>query len=334
MTIETITESYKKMAEELKAAGASLNESQDQAVNSFIENIKTLVNETKEQTIKETEDKLQEEYTGVVESIVEGVKENNKLQNMVAEKQDNMADSENLVDAVNSYLKECISKAIPSKLVVDYKQLNTYKKIFENLKETLGVNAALLTDKVTEAENKYIAESTEMNKKIEVLESKLNDAQTKLIESVENNTKLTKKLNEAKIEIKIEKAAEDLTPHQTDLLKARLAGVKLDDIDAKLPDAIKEIQDQEKTNLDNEQAQVVTSVNEEIKGIISGGSKKPSKTDLTVSSGKADSSKKESVNDDVLNESYDDCELGSDEQINESVMKEWIRLTEAIDPIR
>lgn len=154
MSLKSIKKNYTALLKAFSEAGAKINESQKETLDSFVTDLEETMNDQRDKTILATkklvEEKLEKEYKEVVESIIRHQKEHSEIAGKVQDKVVELNESNKIADAVDSYLNEYIEEVLPKKTIVDYTRMQKLEKIHESLKSMLALSESEIDDKVNE----------------------------------------------------------------------------------------------------------------------------------------------------------------------------------------
>jgi len=263
-----------QLIESFKASGMTLNESQQNELNEFVDSLKTKITEARNEgkaTAKEIAIKLAEaaleEYDAEVkettETLIKAIDENYAQKIEVKVNETLETEKATLVEKIDDYLKLYIEEIIPESLVVDYDRMQRQMKAINTIKETL-----LVTDDEVQARAKEVAES---------ISEELSDAKAKLNETIEKNMKLNKVIQIKMADELLESKVNDLPELEASKLRKYFESATAEEIE----DQFETVYESIKTSL-NDDDQLDESLDSKVKEIIAEDKKDDDQIDETI----------------------------------------------------
>lgn len=264
MSLHKIKQSYDNLIEAFKSAGITLNESQKESLDTFMLNLESKINETRDTAIRETkrivESRMEKEYKDVIESIIKNQDALMKISGKLQSKITSLNESKKIADVLDSYISEFVNETIPQKNIIDYTKMKKQQELIESLKDILEVETDEKNEELSK-ENKYLKE------KCAELEDKLNekecDIEKKPVEEVKEEKEENVEQEEKKIE-EVEKTIDEIINQNQDKLEEKCSESEntensTDEEDGEveceknLEEAITEILEGEKASAEKEQ---------------------------------------------------------------------------------
>lgn len=166
MSLKSLRSNYSKLLKAFEQAGVSLNESQKESLDTFMLDLETKINETRDSAIKATkkvvEEKLESQYKEVVESIVRHQGEIMETAGKIQEIRAKERQMKEISESVDNYLDLYVQKVLPTKTIVDYDRMKKLETLHESLRDLLVVNDDAVEAKVAEVKSECVKESQEL----------------------------------------------------------------------------------------------------------------------------------------------------------------------------
>lgn len=187
-------------------------------------------------TKKMVTEKLDAEYKELFESILKHMNENAEVSSKIQNKINEMKVVEELSESVNGFLDEHVEEILPKKDIVDYERMQKLEQIHESLKNMLGVEIMNVEGGNKELVENLEKEKTEYSKKIE-------DLQKKLDESVKENKKVSKNLDNLKAQVLLESKIKNLPEREAKLIKESFKGASSSEINMKFKTVLESVRE-------------------------------------------------------------------------------------------
>ena len=319
MNLKSLRESYNKLLDSFKEMGVTLNESQQENVDNFMLQLESKLKDVRDVAIKTTKkmvtEKLDAEYKELFESILKHMNENAEVSSKIQNKINEMKVVEELSESVNGFLDEHVEEILPKKDIVDYERMQKLEQIHESLKNMLGVEIMNVEGGNKELVENLEKEKTEYSKKIE-------DLQKKLDESVKENKKVSKSLDNLKAQVLLESKIKNLPEREAKLIKESFKGASSSEINMKFKTVLESVRESVE-----DQAQVPSKEDEQknLEDAILEVLNKDQSSDVnTNNDGTEDADVVNTMSEtkdrqDILDESWNDVDA-----ISEDDMKYWI----------
>ena len=240
MNLKSLRESYNKLLDSFKEMGVTLNESQQENVDNFMLQLESKLKDVRDVAIKTTKkmvtEKLDAEYKELFESILKHMNENAEVSSKIQNKINEMKVVEELSESVNGFLDEHVEEILPKKDIVDYERMQKLEQIHESLKNMLGVEIMNIEGGNKELVENLEKEKTEYSKKIE-------DLQKKLDESVKENKKVSKSLDNLKAQVLLESKIKNLPEREAKLIKESFKGASSSEINMKFKTVLESVRE-------------------------------------------------------------------------------------------
>ena len=240
MNLKSLRESYNKLLDSFKEMGVTLNESQQENVDNFMLQLESKLKDVRDVAIKTTKkmvtEKLDAEYKELFESILKHMNENAEVSSKIQNKINEMKVVEELSESVNGFLDEHVEEILPKKDIVDYERMQKLEQIHESLKNMLGVEIMNVEGGNKELVENLEKEKTEYSKKIE-------DLQKKLDESVKENKKVSKNLDNLKAQVLLESKIKNLPEREAKLIKESFKGASSSEINMKFKTVLESVRE-------------------------------------------------------------------------------------------
>ena len=240
MNLKSLRESYNKLLDSFKEMGVTLNESQQENVDNFMLQLESKLKDVRDVAIKTTKkmvtEKLDAEYKELFESILKHMNENAEVSSKIQNKINEMKVVEELSESVNGFLDEHVEEILPKKDIVDYERMQKLEQIHESLKNMLGVEIMNVEGGNKELVENLEKEKTEYSKKIE-------DLQKKLDESVKENKRVSKNLDNLKAQVLLESKIRNLPEREAKLIKESFKGASSSEINMKFKTVLESVRE-------------------------------------------------------------------------------------------
>ena len=334
MSLKSIRENYTTLIKTFESAGVKLTESEKKNIDSFILNLESNIQKTKEDTRRVTRDlvekKMEAKFRKVFESIMKHKAELDEISAKVQKKVTQIKESRKMADKVDQFLNEALEEAMPKKEIVNYKKLQKLETLVESMKNILVVNDDTISEKTAALEQEY-------DKKIKALNSKVDSLTKNLNESIKKEIQLKKRLDAAKAEKLLNEKLNDLPNFEARQVRRRLAGASVEEINKSFNQILESVHDEMDRNAKIEER----SLKEEISSIIENADEtsdkdksdkvtKPAKDSKPVDEDKDEDAEGET--EEVNEDTYDDVELDESEKIDSQIMAGWINRANSISP--
>ena len=243
----------------------------------------------------------------------ENAEVSSKIQNKVNE----MKVVEELSESVNGFLDEHVEEILPKKDIVDYERMQKLEQIHESLKNMLGVEIMNVEGGKKELVEGFEKEKADYSKKIEELQKKLD-------ESVKENKKVSKNLDNLKAQVLLESKTKNLPDREAKLVKESFKGASSSEINMKFKTVLESVRESvedqaqvpskedEQKNLEDAILEVLNKDNEN-------SSSDVNTNDDTEDEGVVDAMSEAEDRQNILDESLTDVDM-----ISEDYMKYWI----------
>lgn len=319
MNLKSLRESYNKLLDSFKEMGVTLNESQQENVDNFMLQLESKLKDVRNVAIKTTKkivtEKLDAEYKELFESILKHMNENAEISSKIQNKVNEMKVVEELSESVNGFLDEHVEEILPKKDIVDYERMQKLEQIHESLKNMLGVEIMNVEGGNKELIEGFEKEKADYSKKIE-------DLQKKLDESVKENKKVSKNLDNLKAQVLLESKIKNLPEREAKLIKESFKGASSSEINMKFKTVLESVRESVE-----DQAQIQTNEDEQknLEDAILEVLNKDQSSDVnTNNDGTEDADIDNTISEtknrqDILDESWNDVDA-----ISEDDMKYWI----------
>ena len=265
MSLKSLRSNYTKLLKAFDQAGVKLNESQKESLDTFMLDLETKINETRDAAIKATkkvvEEKLEKQYQEVVESIIkhqgEIMETAGKIQAIKAKESQMKA----IAESVDNYLDCYVQEVLPKKTIVDYDRMKKLESLHESLRDLLVVNDEAVEAKVAEVKAGCVKESVELKATVEALEKKLN-------ESMKKELALNKKLDEAKAREFVSEKTKDLPIVESKEMRRRLNGMGVAEIKKNFDTILEEVHQkiEDERNLNEEERNLEEAIADIVDG--------------------------------------------------------------------
>ena len=240
MNLKSLRESYNKLLDSFKEMGVTLNESQQENVDNFMLQLESKLKDVRDVAIKTTKkmvtEKLDAEYKELFESILKHMNENAEVSSKIQNKINEMKVVEELSESVNGFLDEHVEEILPKKDIVDYERMQKLEQIHESLKNMLGVEIMNVEGGKKELIEGFEKEKADYSKKIE-------DLQKKLDESVKENKKVSKNLDNLKAQVLLESKIKNLPEREAKLIKESFKGASSSEINMKFKTVLESVRE-------------------------------------------------------------------------------------------
>ena len=240
MNLKSLRESYNKLLDSFKEMGVTLNESQQENVDNFMLQLESKLKDVRDVAIKTTKkmvtEKLDAEYKELFESILKHMNENAEVSSKIQNKINEMKVVEELSESVNGFLDEHVEEILPKKDIVDYERMQKLEQIHESLKNMLGVEIMNVEGGKKELIEGFEKEKADYSKKIE-------DLQKKLDESVKENKKVSKNLDNLKAQVLLESKIKKLPEREAKLIKESFKGASSSEINMKFKTVLESVRE-------------------------------------------------------------------------------------------
>ena len=240
MNLKSLRESYNKLLDSFKEMGVTLNESQQENVDNFMLQLESKLKDVRDVAIKTTKkmvtEKLDAEYKELFESILKHMNENAEVSSKIQNKVNEMKVVEELSESVNGFLDEHVEEILPKKDIVDYERMQKLEQIHESLKNMLGVEIMNVEGGKKELIEGFEKEKADYSKKIE-------DLQKKLDESVKENKKVSKNLDNLKAQVLLESKIKNLPEREAKLIKESFKGASSSEINMKFKTVLESVRE-------------------------------------------------------------------------------------------
>lgn len=319
MNLKSLRESYNKLLDSFKEMGVTLNESQQENVDNFMLQLESKLKDVRDVAIKTTKkmvtEKLDAEYKELFESILKHMNENAEVSSKIQNKINEMKVVEELSESVNGFLDEHVEEILPKKDIVDYERMQKLEQIHESLKNMLGVEIMNVEGGKKELIEGFEKEKADYSKKIE-------DLQKKLDESVKENKKVSKNLDNLKAQVLLESKIKNLPEREAKLIKESFKGASSSEINMKFKTVLESVRESVE-----DQAQIPSKEDEQknLEDAILEVLNKDQSSDVnTNNDGTEDADVVNTMSEtkdrqDILDESWNDVDA-----ISEDDMKYWI----------
>ena len=322
MNLKSLRESYNKLLDSFKEMGVTLNESQQENVDNFMLQLESKLKDVRDVAIKTTKkmvtEKLDAEYKELFESILKHMNENAEVSSKIQNKINEMKVVEELSESVNGFLDEHVEEILPKKDIVDYERMQKLEQIHESLKNMLGVEIMNVEGGNKELVENLEKEKTEYSKKIE-------DLQKKLDESVKENKRVSKNLDNLKAQVLLESKIKNLPEREAKLIKESFKGASSSEINMKFKTVLESVRESVE-----DQSQIQSNEDEQknledaILEVLNKDNEKSSSDVNTNNDGTEDADVVNTMSEtkdrqDILDESWNDVDA-----ISEDDMKYWI----------
>ncbi len=319
MNLKSLRESYNKLLDSFKEMGVTLNESQQENVDNFMLQLESKLKDVRDVAIKTTKrmvtEKLDAEYKELFESILKHMNENAEVSSKIQNKINEMKVVEELSESVNGFLDEHVEEILPKKDIVDYERMQKLEQIHESLKNMLGVEIMNVEGGKKELIEGFEKEKADYSKKIE-------DLQKKLDESVKENKKVSKNLDNLKAQVLLESKIKNLPEREAKLIKESFKGASSSEINMKFKTVLESVRESVE-----DQAQIQSNEDEQknLEDAILEVLNKDQSSDVnTNNDGTEDADVVNTMSEtkdrqDILDESWNDVDA-----ISEDDMKYWI----------
>ena len=269
-------------------------------------------------TKKMVTEKLDAEYKALFESILKHMNENAEVSSKIQNKINEMKVVEELSESVNGFLDEHVEEILPKKDIVDYERMQKLEQIHESLKNMLGVEIMNVEGGNKELVENLEKEKTEYSKKIE-------DLQKKLDESVKENKKVSKNLDNLKAQVLLESKIKNLPEREAELIKESFKGASSSEINMKFKTVLESVRESvedqaqvpskedEQKNLEDAILEVLNKDNENSSSDVN------TNNDGTEDADVVNTMSETKDRQDILDESWNDVDA-----ISEDDMKYWI----------
>lgn len=321
MNLKSLRESYNKLLDSFKEMGVTLNESQQENVDNFMLQLESKLKDVRDVAIKTTKkmvtEKLDAEYKELFESILKHMNENAEVSSKIQNKVNEMKVVEELSESVNGFLDEHVEEILPKKDIVDYERMEKLEQIHESLKNMLGVEIMNVECGKNELVEGFEKEKADYSKKIE-------DLQKKLDESLNENKKVSKNLDNLKAQVLLESKTKNLPDREANLIKESFKGASSSEINMKFKTVLESVRESvedqaqvpskedEQKNLEDAILEVLNKDNEN-------SSSDVNTNDDTEDEGVVDAMSEAEDRQNILDESLTDVDT-----ISEDYMKYWI----------
>ena len=305
MSLHKIKQSYDNLIEAFKSAGITLNESQKESLDTFMLNLESKINETRDTAIRETkrivESRMEKEYKDVIESIIKNQDALMKISGKLQSKITSLNESKKIADVLDSYISEFVNETIPQKNIIDYTKMKKQQELIESLKDILEVETDEKNEELSK-ENKYLKE------KCAELEDKLNekecDIEKKPVEEVKEEKEENVEQKEEKIE-EVEKTIDEIINQNQDKLEEKCSESE---------------NTENSTNEEDGEVECEKNLEEAITEILEGE--------------KASDKKEQKTSDKDAEGQEDTQEMTKEDEeiISESIMQSWISTLDRITP--
>lgn len=268
-------------------------------------------------TKKMVTEKLDAEYKELFESILKHMNENAEVSSKIQNKVNEMKVVEELSESVNGFLDEHVEEILPKKDIVDYERMQKLEQIHESLKNMLGVEIMNVEGGKKELVEGFEKEKADYSKKIEELQKKLD-------ESVKENKKVSKNLDNLKAQVLLESKTKNLPDREAKLIKESFKGASSSEINMKFKTVLESVRESvedqaqvpskedEQKNLEDAILEVLNKDNEN-------SSSDVNTNDDTEDEGVVDAMSEAEDRQNILDESLTDVDM-----ISEDYMKYWI----------
>ena len=240
MNLKSLRESYNKLLDSFKEMGVTLNESQQENVDNFMLQLESKLKDVRDVAIKTTKkmvtEKLDAEYKELFESILKHMNENAEVSSKIQNKINEMKVVEELSESVNGFLDEHVEEILPKKDIVDYERMQKLEQIHESLKNMLGVEIMNVEGGNKELVEGFEKEKADYSKKIEELQKKLD-------ESVKENKKVSKNLDNLKAQVLLESKIKNLPEREAKLIKESFKGASSSEINMKFKTVLESVRE-------------------------------------------------------------------------------------------
>lgn len=262
-------------------------------------------------------EKLDAEYKELFESILKHMNENAEVSSKIQNKVNEMKVVEELSESVNGFLDEHVEEILPKKDIVDYERMEKLEQIHESLKNMLGVEIMNVEGGKKELVEGFEKEKADYSKKIE-------DLQKKLDESLKENKKVSKNLDNLKAQVLLESKTKNLPDREAKLIKESFKGASSSEINMKFKTVLESVRESvedqaqvpskedEQKNLEDAILEVLNKDNEN-------SSSDVNTNDDTEDEGVVDAMSEAEDRQNILDESLTDVDT-----ISEDYMKYWI----------
>ena len=329
MNLTSIRENYGKLLTAFNDAGIKLSESQKADLDTFMVALETKIENTKQSAIKATkkivESRLGDEYRKVFESILAHMEENSELEAKIQSKMAVLKESQKISNKVDEYLTAHLDKVLPEEEIVNYDRLNKLEKLVESMKETLIVSDDAIEEKSKELDQKYIAESKKLQKKISDLEMKLN-------ESMSKEMALKKEISVSKAKDFIARKTKDLPLFEAKQVQKRMAGATLDEAKANYSKILESVREELEETAKLEEKDLEEEINNIIESSEEKTSDKGEKAESPKSSEEGEDAETDTEGEKKSADEDDGIELDESEKIDANLMKAWIDRSTGITP--
>lgn len=333
MSLKSIKKNYTTLLKAFSEAGAKLNESQKESLDNFVTDLENTMNEQRDKTIlatkKMVEEKLENEYKTVVESIIRHQKEHSEIAGKVQDKVVELNESNKIADAVDSYLNEYIEEVLPKKTIVDYTRMQKLEKIHESLKNMLALSESEIDGKANEKKTELEGQISKLNKMIDEKEQKIN-------ESKKSYDKLSKEMSQLKAKEFVSEKIKDLPLVESKKVLKKTSGMTLEQVKKNYKTILESVQEEVKD--EQEVSEDEKNLEEAITDILE-GKKKASEEEKKNSEKDAegsDSVQEPESGDEAAgnNEGESDEDEPESVPVTESQMMSWIDTFNRFTPIK
>ena len=309
MSLKSVKKNYTQLLKAFSEAGVKLNESQKESLDNFVKDFEnTLTHER-----KVVEEKMENEYKQIMESILKHQEEHTNLSEKIQTKVQELKESEKVAEVVDSFLTEYVEEILPKKTLVDYEKMQKLERIQESLKEMFLISESEIEGKIQEKQEELCKKSEELTEKISVCEDQI--------------AKKDAEISQLKAEKFINEKTKDLPIAESQKILAKVKGMGFAELTEKYQTILESVQqelaDEKVVKEDDEK-----SLEEAITEILE---KKDEETASTENNSDKDAGRKETDPKDAEQES--DL-IGEDDStvITESLMQSWIDTLNRITP--
>ena len=265
MTLKSLRSNYTKLLKAFEQAGVTLNESQKESLDTFMLDLEAKINETRDSAIKATkkvvEEKLEKEYSKVVESIVSHQREILETSGKIAVARQQKKMRKLMGEAVENYLDTYLQEVLPKKTIVDYDRMQKLESLHESLRDLLVVNDRAVEEKVEQVREGFVKESAELKATVKALENKLN-------ESMKKELSLNRKLEQAKARELVAEKTKNLPIVESKEMSRRLKGMGVDEINKRFDEILEDVHQkiEDERNLNEEEKNLEEAITDIVEG--------------------------------------------------------------------
>ena len=320
MSLKSIRQNYSKLISAFESAGVKLNESQKSELDTFIVALESKIDNMKKATVKITKkivtEHLEKEYRKVFESILDNKEKHDMLVSKIQNKVNQINESKKLARKVDNYLSLYVESILPEKTIVDYNRMKKLEQIHESIKDLMLVNEDAVEFKKAQLDESFKKQKRDYETQIAKLQVKLN-------ESMDNQLKLSNRIDKIKGKELLESKLADLPDYEANQIRKRLA--EATEIEVKTN--FKKVLESVKTEIKEDKKNDETTLEDEINNIINNDN-----VNEAAEKNIDKASQEKPVEEKCVDcDEEDDVELKDSEKINESQMRLWCNMVTGIE---